>query len=164
MLHEKPLSPYTLPKNFFHFWKKNFKNTPKVATEEINPLYQWYGDVYYYERKKYLIFCNELTRVSFMIGPYQVDQKVHFMKIFTDHLGKKLKAFLPDPEQYFKKMEDIGWVTNPHKGASAYLNYLKVDLDFCKGYYNAENRPMKLPEDFHRMFTMRTSHKTGTKD
>lgn len=88
------------------------------------------GDVYYYERKKYLIFCNELTRVSFMIGPYQVDQKVHFMKIFTDHLGKKLNAFLPDPEQYFKKMEDIGWITNPHTGASAYLNYLKVDLDF----------------------------------
>lgn len=152
-------------KKLLPFLGKEFqKNSPKVVLEEINPLYQWYGDIYYYERKKYLIFCNELTRVSFMIGPYQVDQKVHFMKIFTNHLEKKLKAFLPDSDQYFKKMEDIGWITKPRKGASAFLNHLKVDLDYCEDYYKARNITMKLPEDFDRMYTMQITSKTGIKD
>lgn len=57
-------------KKLLPFLGKEFqKNTPKVATEEINPVYKWYRDVYYFERKKHLVFCNELTRVSFMIGP-----------------------------------------------------------------------------------------------
>ena len=99
-----------------------------------------------------------------MIGPYQVDQKVHFMKIFTHHLEKKLKAFLPDSDQYFEKMEDIGWITKPRKGASAFLNHLKVDLDYCEYYYKARNITMKLPEDFDRMYTMRIRSKTGIKD
>lgn len=152
-------------KKLLPFLGKEFqKTTPKVDTEEINPLYQWYGDVYYFERKKYLIFCNELTRVSFMIGPYQVDQKVHFMKTFTDNLEKKLKSFLPDPGKYFEKMEDIGWNTKPHKGASGIINHLKTSLDYSKDYYNARNITMTLPEDFHRMFSMYITKKIGIKD
>ena len=140
------------------------KTTPKIVTEEINPIYLWYGDVYYFDRKKYLIFCNELTRVSFMIGPYQVEQKVHFMKIFTDNLEIKLKTFLPDPGKFLEKMEDIGWNTQSHKGASGFLNHLKTSLDYSKDDYSVRNITMTLPEDFHRMFSMYITKKTGIKD
>lgn len=151
-------------KKLLPFLGKEFqKNTPQVEADVISPLYLWYGDIYYYERKKYLIFCNEMTRLSFMIGPYQVDPNTHFLKIFTDNLGQKLKQFLPDSDQYLDKMEDIGWNTKPHKGASGFLSNVKTNLDYCKDYYKVRNTKMKFPEDYHRMYHMYICKKAGSK-
>ncbi len=104
-----------------------------------------------------------MTWVSFMIGPYQVNQKVHFMTIFREHLDKKLQTFLPDSSRYFEKMEDIGWITKSDKGATANLNHFKVNLDYCRDYYNARDSSLNLPEDFHRMYSMQIRKKTGIK-
>ena len=132
---------------------KNFhKTTPKVVAEKINPLYCWYGDIYYLDRKKYLIFCNAKTRVIFMIGPYQVDNKIHFMNIFHDQLKKHLSKFFADTENYFEKVEDIGYLEKPDKGATAFLNRVKEDLNYSKAYRKSEGNQMKLPEDFEIMF------------
>lgn len=132
--------------------KTFYSTTPKINAEENHPLFCWYGDVYYLDHKKYLIFCNAKTRVAFMIGPYNVDNKVHFMKIFHNSLKKFLSSIIKDSEDYFEKIEDIGYLEKPDKGATAFLNRVKEDLNYSKDYRKEEGTKMKLPEDFRVMF------------
>ncbi len=127
--------------------------TPKVTVGEIHPLYCWYGDVYLYNRQKYLIFTNSLTRVSLMIGPYSVDKKEHFSRTFALALKQKLSTIIQDSDAYFEKIEGDGWIAQPDKGATAFVNRIKEELNYLKEYWKAmDDKIMVLPEDFNNTF------------
>lgn len=132
---------------------KLFSSTPKVQVEKIHPLYRWYGDVYIYNRQKYLIFTNSLTRVSMMMGPYAVNNKEHFILTFSLALKQKLSTIIQDADTYFEKIEGNGWISQPDRGATSFLNRAKDDLNYSKEYWRLmDDKIMILPDDFDTMY------------
>lgn len=105
---------------------------PTVDPETIHPLYCWYADVYSYKRKKYLIVCNEISRFTWMMGPFSADKKKGFMENFRAQLRINLKALISNTELYFEKIQSTGKISQVHRGAVAHINQMKVGLDYSK--------------------------------
>ena len=157
------LSLYSSTKLLPHLGKKFVSENPEVDPNSVHPIYCWYADVYFLNRAKYLIICNEVSRFSLCLGPYKVDPKANFMDHFKKVLEEKLKEILPDYMDYFKSINGYGRLTQTHRGAMANLSRLKIDLDYSKSYYLAfENRQLDLPLDFEdqaETFTTRNGEK-----
>ncbi|MGM0944514.1 MAG: DUF6933 domain-containing protein [Bacteroidota bacterium] len=101
---------------------------PTVDPNTIHPLYCWYADVYYYKRKKYLIFCNEISRFTWMMGPFSADKKQGFMENFQAQLRINLKAVIPNTKLYFEQLQSLGKISQVHRGAVAHLNQMKSSM------------------------------------
>lgn len=131
---------------------------PTVDPNTIHPLYCWYADVYYYKRKKYLIFCNEISRFTWMMGPFSADKKQGFMENFQAQLRINLKGVIPNTELYFEQLQSLGKISQVHRGAVAHLNQMKIGLDYLKDYLPAmENRELLLPNEFWQVADVITS-------
>lgn len=149
-------------KKLLPFLGKPFeKELKEVDPKELNPLFCWYGDVYYLKKVKYLIICNEVSRFSWILGPYSVSSKVNFMDLFQTELQKALEKIIPDSDHYFGHIAGLGKITQSHLGAVATINRLKIELDYLKtSYPHFEDREFLLPDDFWRMADSYTSRGT----
>lgn len=88
-----------------------------------------------------------------MIGPYSVDKKEHFSRTFALALKQKLSTIIQDSDAYFEKIEGDGWIALPDKGATAFVNRIKEELNYLKEYWKAmDDKIMVLPEDFNNTF------------
>jgi len=107
--------------------------------QEIDPtdqpnFFHWYGDVFFYQRKKFLIFTNELSRFTFAIGPYTVNNKIDFMNLFKSQLKTSLGLFQLDAEVYLSQCPATGVIAKSHPGATAHLNTVKGDFLYSLAY------------------------------
>lgn len=155
---QSPLSLYASKKLLPFLGKKFSSEIPVVSPDSVDPIFCWYADIYYYKRAKYLIFCNEISRFCFAVGPFKADAKADFMGFFSSLLLKNLIELLPDPEKYLDKSDGYGRITQSHRGASGHLSRLKVDLDYLKVYYpKREGRELQMPDEFWRVGDIITS-------
>lgn len=155
---QNPLSLYA-SKKLLPFLGKKFSNEiPVVMPDSVEPIFHWYADIYYYKRAKNLIFCNEISRFCFAVGPFRSDAKADFMDFFRSLLLENLSGVLADPEKYLDKLDGYGRITQSHRGASGHLSRLKVDLDYLKWYSpKHEGRELQMPDDFWRVGDIITS-------
>ena len=161
---KRTLSLYASKKLLPFLGKTFLKDIPEVDAGEIDPLYCWYADVYYLNRAKYLLICNEVSRFTFVLGPYTVDSKINFMDVLKTHLQVSLKEAIPAPGFYLDSISGYGRITQTHRGAVAFINHLKTELDYMKWYCpRYEAREFQLLNEFWRVGDTITS-KNGGKD
>jgi hypothetical protein len=139
-----------------------------LVQKEINPastdnFFHWYGDVFFYQRKKFLIFTNELTRFTFAIGPYAVDNKIDFMTLFKDQLKKSLLLFELNYELYLSHCLDTGLIAKSHPGATAHLNRTKSDFLYSLTFDGNILKPEKAALEFTKNVNSSHVTKKGTK-
>lgn len=119
------------------------------SLSDVNEFYQWYGDVFFYQRKKFLIFSNELTRFVFAVGPYTVNVKKPIFNLFKEGLGVALKAYGLDTEAYFSHLDTLVINSKPHPGATAHLNTAKGDYLYSMAYQGNVTNPAVVAVDFN---------------
>lgn len=132
---------------------KSFVNViPEVNPAETSPLYCWYADIYYLRRSKFIIICNEISRFTWIIGPYSANAKVNFMEVFHRELNALMERTINNPEKYMDQLSGFGRISETHRGAVAHINRLKSELDYLKMYFpHVENREFELPHEFWRV-------------
>jgi hypothetical protein len=65
---------------------------------ETDPIFSWYGDIFYINRKMNLIFTNELTKFSILILKYKKSEHPDFAATFCQYLAFTLRLHSIDPE------------------------------------------------------------------
>jgi hypothetical protein len=116
----KKLKPFI--GNAFHDQASEFS---EPVSDEF---YLWYGDVFYVNRKKYVIFANGLTKFSFIIPDFRVDKKTNFYDNFCTYLSHSLRHNGFDPDPYFQHIEFYTHQAQTSRSAMAHLSQLK---DMC---------------------------------
>jgi hypothetical protein len=111
------------------FIGKEFFNLASEVNEPIaDEFYLWYGDVFYVNRKKYLVFANGLTKFSFLVPDYRVDKKTNFFKTFSTYLEHSLRHNGFNPDIYLEDIEFYTHHAQTSRSAMAHLTQLK---DMC---------------------------------
>jgi hypothetical protein len=115
-------------------------------TQQVNsnddPFGSWYGDLFFVNRRKRLIFTNELTKFSFLVLNYQVRKDVFLWGVFSEHFEYAARNFGINPAPYLKAYDDIGWNTKSNKSCLAHISRLKeeiIPLLNCNYYKLAEH-------------------------
>ncbi|MBT0810392.1 hypothetical protein KIH41_03770 [Litoribacter ruber] len=106
--------------------------------------YRWYGDIFYVNRKKYLIFSNGLTKFSFVIPDFRVEKKSSFFRKFCHYLTEALKHHNHDPEIYSGSWEFFSHDTIVNRSAMAHLSQLK---DMCEHVIKIEHYLIEKKEE-----------------
>jgi hypothetical protein len=154
-----PLALYS-SKKLRNYLGKNFFSTHQEISPTDKPnFFHWYGDVFFYQRKKFLIFTNELTRFTFAIGPYTVNNKLDFMDLFKSQLKISLSLFQLDSELYLSRCSTTGLIAKSHPGATAHLNVTKGDFLYSLAY----GGNILSTEDVALEFTWRVNDQPVTK-
>lgn len=56
-------------------------------------------------------------------------------------------------DTYFERIEGNGWISQPDRGATSFLNRAKDDLNYSKEYWRLmDDKIMILPDDFDTMY------------
>ena len=121
----------------------------KESSFDSHELYHWYGDVFFYQRKRFLIFSNELTRFIFAVGPYTINKKQPLFELFKEGLEAALTFHGIDSNAYLQHL--VGLAMNPvaHPGSTAHLNTAKGDYLYWLAYDGNTAKPEEVPRDFN---------------
>jgi len=108
--------------------KEFFDQATELNDPVADEFYLWYGDVFYVNRKKYLVFGNGLTKFSFLIPDFRVDKKANFYDTFCTYLSHSLRHNGFDPDTYLQDIEFYAHNAQTSRSAMAHLTQLK---DMC---------------------------------
>lgn len=95
--------------------------------EQIDPLLIWYVDVFFIQRKRYLIIANPLTKFTFFIFRYSKKSHPNFFEAFKEKLSYTLKVKDIHPEKYMERCDKIIPVIETNRSVTAHLNQVKID-------------------------------------
>jgi hypothetical protein len=111
-----------------HLSNSFFQNLPDVSGQETDPIFSWYGDIFYINRKMNLLFTNELTKFSILIIKYKKSEHPDFTATFRHHLAFTLGLHSIDPEKYLAHTNAFGLNTKANRSPIAHLSRLKMDV------------------------------------
>ena len=104
------------------------QNLPEVSGQETDPIFHWYGDIFYINRKRNLLFTNELTKFSILILKYKKSDHPDFAATFRQYLAFTMRLHDMDPEKYLAQTDSFGLNTKANKSPIAHLSRLKIDF------------------------------------
>ncbi len=105
----------------------NIYDIKEPVREQIDPLLIWYVDVFFIQRKRYLIIANPLTKFTFFIFRYSKKSHPNFLQAFKNNLSSTLRAKEINPQKYLEKCDVLIPLLETNKSASAHLSSTKVD-------------------------------------
>lgn len=91
------------------------------------PIFNWYADIMFIHRKKYLIITNGLTKFTFFIFRYSKTGKSYFGNEFLNHLSAALEGFDINPYPYREAIEKFAINDKRNKSSMAHISRLKEE-------------------------------------
>ena len=121
-----------------------YKDLPEVSRQETDPIFSWYGDIFYINRKMNLIFTNELTKFSILIIKYRKSDHKDFAATFRQYLTFTMRLHGMDPEKYLGHTDTFGLNTKANRSPVAHLSRLKMDFTppLKRDYDHIETEPL----------------------
>lgn len=111
-----------------HLYNSFYQNLPEDSGQETDPIFSWYGDILYINRKINLIFTNELTKFSFLILKYRKSDHPDFAVSFRQYLAFTMRLHGMEPEKYQVHTESFCLNTKANRSPVAHLSRLKMDF------------------------------------
>lgn len=106
-----------------------YQNQPEVAGQEmVDPIFSWYGDLFYINRKMNLIFTNELTKFSILVLRYRKSDHPDFAATFREYLAFTMRLHRMEPEKYLDQTDTFGLNNRANRSPIAHLSRLKIDF------------------------------------
>ncbi|GAA4443430.1 hypothetical protein GCM10023188_44190 [Pontibacter saemangeumensis] len=101
---------------------------PDVSTVEMDPLFSWYGDLFFLNRKANLIFTNGLTKFSILLLGYRKSEHPDFAATFRGCLARTLQLHHIHPGPYLEQAAAFGQNTKSSRSPLAHLSRLQIDF------------------------------------
>ena len=105
-----------------------YQNQPDVSGQETDPIFSWYGDIFYINRKRNILFTNELTKFSILILKYKKSEHPDFTATFRQYLSFTMRLHDMNPEKYLEHTDTFGLNTKSNRSPIAHLSRLKIDF------------------------------------
>lgn len=99
-------------------------------TENLDkdPLYNWYADIAFVNRKKYLIIANSLTKFTFFIVDYSRKNSSWFGEDFCESLAGAQSIFEINPLPFVDSIEGFAINEQSNKSISAHISRIKEEF------------------------------------
>ncbi|MHA7130927.1 DUF6933 domain-containing protein [Algoriphagus namhaensis] len=136
----------------------------KELVSNSNEFFHWYGDVFFYQRKKFLMFTNELTRFVFAVGPFAVNAKKPLFQVFSEGLVEAMECHGMDPSSYLAHVDGFRVNTIPHRGATGHLNRTKDDYLYWLAAEGNPLDPKRVAYDFNMRIPKRIVSRNAGKE
>lgn len=142
-----------------HLSTQFYKDLQEVSGQETDPIFSWYGDILYINRKMNLIFTNELTKFSILILKYRKSDHKDFAASFRQYLAFTMRLHGMEPEKYLVHTESFCLNTKANRSPVAHLSRLKMDFtpSLKWDYDHFETEPLWI-ECTRSMGTYLTTH------
>jgi hypothetical protein len=111
-----------------HLSPLSYQELPEESGQETDPIFSWYGDIFYINRKMNLIFTNELAKFSILILKYKKSEHQDFTASFRQYLAFTMHLYSIDPQKYLAQTGSFGLNTKANKSPIAHLSRLKMNF------------------------------------
>ena len=127
-----------------HLSSQFYQNQSDVSDQETDPVFSWYGDLFYINRKMNLIFTNELTKFSIFILRYRKSEHPDFAATFRQYLTFTMRLHDMDPEKYVVYTDSFCLNSKANRSPIAHLSRLKMDFtpSLKRDYDQIETEPL----------------------
>lgn len=122
-----------------------YQGCQDLTKKKVDPIFSWFADVFYVNRKKNIIITNESSKFSFLILNYKTREHWNFAGSFCEYLDYAMRVNNLDPYPYLTAFESFGICYKSNKSALAHISRFKIDLvPLMKGNYHNLHPSEKL--------------------
>jgi hypothetical protein len=124
-----PIHLYQSKKVQRYIGNKIYDDVP-WAPDQVDPLTLWYADVFFIDRKSYLVIANPLTKMTFFVFRYSKKTHPDFMATFREKLKQTLLAADIDATGYLRHCDLLVPYILTDRSASSHISRTKIDFEY----------------------------------